>query len=331
MFADQYPLGCKVIREEFYVDDMLSGANDITELKQIQKEVVEILNSGGFKLAKWHSNHPSLLKKENYEKALKDDRNSMIKALGVTWSPKKDRINFKIDPNSELWLLKLAWDESIPQNLSTSWQNLAENLAQFVGRRGVPVRIYCDNATNIVGANAILKEQKEIMFGEGKRKEVAAFAAERGAAFVFIPPRAPHFGGLWEAPVKSAKHLMLRTIGDTALTFEELSTVLVGVEAILNSRPIAGSGDPNDGEAITPAHLLIGDSLMAVPELQPTANNWTYLDRWQRVSYLKGRFWSEFQRDYILGLQTRTRWAKPQLNIEIGNLVIIHEENLPVE
>ncbi|XP_036322207.1 uncharacterized protein LOC118736227 [Rhagoletis pomonella] len=104
------------------------------------------------------------------------------------------------------------------------------------------------------------------MFGEGNRKEVTAFAAERGAEFVFIPPRAPHFGLLWEAAVKSAKHLMLRTIADTALTFEELSTVLVGVEAILNSRPIAGSDDPNDGEAITPAHLLIGDSLMAVPE-----------------------------------------------------------------
>ncbi|XP_036322206.1 uncharacterized protein LOC118736226 [Rhagoletis pomonella] len=87
MFADQYPLGCKVIREEFYADDMLSGANDITELKQIQKEVVEILNSGGFKLAKWHSNHPSLLEKENYEKALEDDGNSTIYALGVTWSP----------------------------------------------------------------------------------------------------------------------------------------------------------------------------------------------------------------------------------------------------
>lgn len=68
---------------------------------------------------------------------------------------------------------------------------------------------------------------------------------------------------------------------------------------------------------------------MAVPEPHPTANNLTYLDRWQRVSFLKGRFWSEFQRDYILGLQTRTRWAKPQPNIEIGNLVIIHEDNLP--
>ncbi|XP_017488266.1 PREDICTED: uncharacterized protein LOC108376560 [Rhagoletis zephyria] len=86
------------------------------------------------------------------------------------------------------------------------------------------------------------------------------FVGRRGVS------RAPHFGGLWEAAVKSAKHRMLRTIGDTALTFEELSTVLVGVEAILNSRPVVGSDDPNDGEAITPAHLLIGHIQIAGSE-----------------------------------------------------------------
>ncbi|XP_043864696.1 uncharacterized protein LOC122757211 [Drosophila mojavensis] len=64
------------------------------------------------------------------------------------------------------------------------------------------------------------------------------FAAERGMEFVFIPPRAPHFGGLWEAAVKSAKGLLLKAMGSARLRQDEVATVLVEVEAVLNSRPM---------------------------------------------------------------------------------------------
>ncbi|XP_017466341.1 PREDICTED: uncharacterized protein LOC108359150 [Rhagoletis zephyria] len=135
---------------------------------------------------------------------------------------------------------------------------------RFVGRRGVPQKLYCDNATNFVGANARLRDLAKQLQDDDKRSEIGAFAAELGMEFAFIPPRAPHFGGLWGAAVKSAKHLLMRVVGDNTLTFEELATVLVDVEAIMNSRPLVGAtDDPNDAEAKTPAHLLIGDSLMA--------------------------------------------------------------------
>ncbi|KAH8395733.1 hypothetical protein KR222_001385, partial [Zaprionus bogoriensis] len=93
---------------------------------------------------------------------------------------------------------------------------------------------------------------------EEQAGSMSAFASRKGCEFVFIPPRAPHFGGLWEASVKSAKHLFLRTVGNELLTAEELGTLHTSVEAVLNSRPIGAlSVDPNDGEALTPAHLLI--------------------------------------------------------------------------
>ena len=97
---------------------------------------------------------------------------------------------------------------------------------------------------------------------------------------------------------------MLRTVSNANLTFEELSTVLVEIEAILNSRPIAPlSEDPNDGEALTPAHLLIESALKTIPEKNGKSRVVNYLKRYQLISHLKAQFWRIFQRDYVLGQQ----------------------------
>ncbi|CAG9093618.1 unnamed protein product [Plutella xylostella] len=70
----------------------------------------------------------------------------------------------------------------------------------------------------------------------------------------FIPPSAPNFGGLWEAGVRSTKTHLKKVIGDSTLTFEELSTVLTQIEACLNSRPLTKlSENPDEPLPLTPA------------------------------------------------------------------------------
>ncbi|XP_043864393.1 uncharacterized protein LOC122757124 [Drosophila mojavensis] len=131
----------------------------------------------------------------------------------------------------------------------------------FVGRRGLVRKLYCDNATNFVGAARTLDLKATF---HGNTADMEMFAAERGMEFVFIPPRAPHFGGLWEAAVKSAKGLLLKAMGSARLRQDEVATVLVEVEAVLNSRPmVAPSSNPNDGEVLTPGHFLIGSNARA--------------------------------------------------------------------
>jgi len=62
------------------------------------------------------------------------------------------------------------------------------------------------------------------------------FLAAEGCMWNFIPPHAPHFGGLWEAAVKSMKYYLRRMLGAHFATCEELCTMLSEIEACLNSR-----------------------------------------------------------------------------------------------
>lgn len=54
-----------------------------------------------------------------------------------------------------------------------------------------------------------------------------------------------------------------QNIGERLLTFEEFATLLKRIEAELNSQPLtAMTDDPNDMEAITPAHFLCGEAII---------------------------------------------------------------------
>ena len=81
-------------------------------------------------------------------------------------------------------------------------------------------------------------------------------------------PSASSFGGLWEAAVKSAKKHLRRTMGNSVLTSDELTTHCCQIEAELNSRPISGMSDnPNEVKPLTPTHLFIGHGLDVLPSV----------------------------------------------------------------
>ncbi|XP_008183406.1 uncharacterized protein LOC103309542 [Acyrthosiphon pisum] len=146
----------------------------------------------------------------------------------------------------------------------------------------------------------------------------------------FIPPSAPHFGGLWEAAVKSTKKHLLKINTMGLLTFEEMSTMLCRVEAVLNSRPISPmSDDPSDFTALTPGHFLVGGVLTLPAEPDGTGIPLNRLKRLELVRVQAQTFWKRWSSEYLPQLHKRGCWLSKKDNIEVGSLAILKEDNLP--
>lgn len=111
-------------------------------------------------------------------------------------------------------------------------------LRRFISRRGLCQDIYSDNGTNFVGANNVLKELYTTLNDPNQHKLIHDYLSSRRIQWHFIPPQAPHMGGLWEAAVKSFKrHLYHVASTEMLFTYEQFNSLIIEIEAILNSRP----------------------------------------------------------------------------------------------
>ncbi|XP_046963315.1 uncharacterized protein LOC124532456 [Vanessa cardui] len=208
-------------------------------------------------------------------------------------------------------------------------QSFIAAFKRFVARRGHCADLYSDNGTNFVGAARELR----ILFAQEKStltKDIAEALANNGTTWHFIPPHSPHFGGLWEAGIKFTKHHLRRVIGNATLTFEELTTLLYQIEACLNSRPLSQiSSNSQDPIPLTPAHFLIGEPIKLVPEKNYELSSISSLKRWQLTQKMLQHFWRRWSREYLTQFLHRYKWANKNPEPEIGNLVLVKEDDLP--
>ncbi|XP_071581602.1 uncharacterized protein [Temnothorax nylanderi] len=125
------------------------------------------------------------------------------------------------------------------------------------------------------------------------------------------------------------KHFYVVTKG-LSLTFEECYTLLVGIEAVLNSRPITPlSNDVRDLSVLTPSHFLIGERLLQPAELDYLEVPDNKLKLWQHLQKVRQDFWRRWQKEYLVELQRRNKWTSGEENLQPGTLVLLKEDNLP--
>ena len=203
-------------------------------------------------------------------------------------------------------------------------------LRRFVARRGKPTLMWSDHGTNFVGANRILKELLEFLHSQKTNEVISDFCSSQGITWQFIPERAPHFGGLWEAAVKSLKTHMSRVVGNAKLNFEELTTVLSQIEACLNSRPL-GTMPHNDDdgiEVLTPGHFIIGRPMQALTDHALSYKPMPVLRRWYLCEALVRHFWNRWSSEYVTSLRKYSKWKRPSKNLRKGDVVALREDGM---
>ena len=140
------------------------------------------------------------------------------------------------------------------KDLSTDCLLMA--IQRFVSRRGYPDVIVSDNGKNFVGANQAMK----INFQKNYKPDnnyIRLQLAQQNDQWTFNPPLAPHFGGVWERLIQSAKRSLHVVLGSRRLNFSVFHTVVAEAEGILNSRPLTHVGSTLTAEEpLTPNHFL---------------------------------------------------------------------------
>ncbi|KMQ92054.1 hypothetical protein RF55_8010 [Lasius niger] len=161
-YSLEYPIGSIRVKRDFYVDDLLTGADTIHEARLIRDELMQLLQKGSSELSKWASNCPELLKfvrnRGDEIIPIRDEADSCI--LGIQWNQSKNTFHFscKLDPSCDVVFKRtilsevarlfdllgllgpivviaklipqefgqsgVYWDESVPQDIHIRWSKL---------------------------------------------------------------------------------------------------------------------------------------------------------------------------------------------------------------
>jgi transposase InsO family protein len=196
---------------------------------------------------------------------------------------------------------------------------------RFVSRRGLPRDLYSDNGTNFVGADReFVRILKEI------EPEIQRHMSQKNIIWHFTTPGASHAGGVYEAIVKLMKHHLVRLCAYRSFVFEQLVTILCKAEAVVNSRPLTPlSDDVDDFRVLTPAHFLLGRSLIAKPERNFIPLPTNRLNTYNEIQQIEQKFWDCWYHDYLHHLQTRPKRFRTLNEFHVGDFVLLKDSNLP--
>lgn len=125
-------------------------------------------------------------------------------------------------------------------------------LKRFAARKSIPRKFLSDNGKTFKAAATFI----DAVF---KERDVQDHLSGRSAEWIFNIEKAPWWGGgVFERMVRSTKHCLRKMIGRFKFSLDELYTVLIEVESIINSRPLSYVSSGDLEEPLTPSHLLMG-------------------------------------------------------------------------
>ena len=196
---------------------------------------------------------------------------------------------------------------------------------RFICIRGSPSTLRTDRGSNFIGA---YNQENDCSANDIKDELL-----KQNIVWIFNPPRAPHFGGVYERKVGSVKRIItacMLQLGPRSLTRDELVTFFAEASYIMNETPLTSiSSNPNDPFPITPACLLLQRETRDTAPLE----SFTKRDilaygarRWRRVQHLADVFWNSWKTDYVHELSRRHKWLTPKRSLQIGDIVLLRDD-----
>ena len=131
---------------------------------------------------------------------------------------------------------------------------------RFTSWRGLPAAITSDNAKTFRSSSQDIQKIT-------RAEEVRWYLTNKQITWNFIVEKGPLVGGFWEWLVRSIKKPFKKILGRSTLSFDELRTVLVEIEGVVNSRPLTYLCDDEESISypLTPSDLIYGRWIMSTP------------------------------------------------------------------
>ena len=195
-------------------------------------------------------------------------------------------------------------------------------LRMFISRRGLPLSIRSDNASQFKLADKELKT----LLSKINWSKIEAFALEKNFEWKFIIPYTPHLQGATERLVSSIKKPIKKVLGNVKCTFRQMQVLLSEIEFLVNTRPLAPVQDDLP-VPISPFQLLYGRNLTALPT-QKNSQSLRFADMWLKRKHLIAHFWKLWKHDYLLSLGVRRKWPTVNTIDLLDKIVLLNDKDL---
>ena len=141
-------------------------------------------------------------------------------------------------------------------------------------------------------------------------------------------------GGVWERLIRSVKRSLRKSIGRSNLTYEQLSTLIVEVEAIINSRPLTYIADDCDGISgcLSPSHLINGRRIGTMPNsehFEVISTHHTLTNKLKHHRHLLYQFTKQWRRDYLMNLRENHSLSVKKGgrdSVKVGDIVVLKND-----
>ena len=97
-----------------------------------------------------------------------------------------------------------------------------------------------------ISRNGTLKLFISDNFKSFKSKDIKSYLRKVNINWKFILEKSPWWGGFYERLIGVMKNLLKKAMGRARLTYDEILTILIEIESIINSRPLTYMSDNHD-------------------------------------------------------------------------------------